>query len=420
MKSKWIFSLLCFSLVSGCTALPKGSDGETVADETEAQSASSPSSAPTEMRVAFTELCPVTAAEKESAVGAIAVSIAANLGTRVIGGAIDTLSGYLTEDKASVYSTTSRMEGMFAFEGGKISINKDERCMVISVASKYGSLPDPDDNADQLKIMSDQSPSVNLAIYKAVGLIGKPDFYAEFRLRSNSDAGAKQMVFTYLPKFIYYPKFVSKATMLKKPERDVLLKIDFLEPGGAGAFGTIEVQWSGVKNGGITAESLRSRKLPWVALPESARNIEMPGGATRIPVFPVNVKAQLVETTKPHTLAKYIGEALKSEKETITNATKEAVNLAFSQDARISARNVAITEVEEKYKSYLDLYDLANEAYQKYAAHAPGDTVGKQKAALAVKIAYQKLANAEAALRRAYENSGIGAMNLLPALPAVI
>lgn len=316
------------------------------------------------------------------------------------------------------FNASSRMEGMFYFQPGKLTLNDAERCMVIAIGNEFGEIKD-DKLLSELQILPDKDPDTNIAVHNAIKLRSTPIFYAEFRLISNSDKGADPSVFTFVPKFIHYPDFVSNDAIFKKPERDVLLSVDFIEAGDNEAFGTMEIQWTGIRKGQISNEAFRSRKLPWIALPASANNLTLPKGVRPAPLFPVNIKAKLIETTKPHTLAKYVGEALKAEKDTITQAAKEAVEYSLSQEARLSAKNVAITDIESKYKTYLDLYDAASAAHGQYQAHAPGDAVGKQKSALAAKIAYQKLSLAETALKRSYDSAGIGMNGLLPPLPAI-
>lgn len=413
MKMDNVVIFLCVLLTAGCAS------SERKPPETNTRNTEAPSSqGATEMRVAFTELCPVTPDEKEGVLSGIAVSIAANVGAKIVGGAIDVLSSYLTKEEASIFATTSRMDGLFYSEAGKLTLNEFERCMVIAVGSNFSEVSDKKKQAE-LQILPGKTPSTNLAIYNALKLVSEPNFYAEFRLVSNADHGANPSVFTLVPKFIHYPEFVAEDTLLKKAERDVLLNVEFIEPGQAQAFGSMEMKWTGVKKGDITSAAIRSRKLPWIALPASTGSLKSPGGDQTSPLFPINVKANLIETAKPFTLAKYIGEALKEEKDTITKVAKESIEYSLSQDARLSAKNLAINDIESKYKTYLDAYDTASKSYDLYQAHSPGDAAGKKKMELTTKIAYQKLSLAETALKRSYDNAGVGLDGLLPALPTV-
>lgn len=369
-----------------------------------------------QMRVGFSSAdnCPVTRGnDKESAaIAAVGVAIAAEVAGKLVGNAVDALGDYLSKDQAISYKDSSRMNGFAkSSKGGELSSNDEEGCMIIVIAKDFGT---PANNTFSSYFTDPTLQTASPAINRATGVNGPLALYLEARFKFSGGKGNTPTAFTFVPVYWYYPRFVTPDSWRFGSERDVLLRAELSTPGAASPFGLLELQWSAVKSGGISSQSVVGRKLPWSPLPEG-----LTLAATKVtseiqkPIYPVNVKAIFTETAKPYVLLKYTGDALKNQKATLSGAAEESVTQAFSQQARITARQSAVGDIEKKYNDYSTAYDNASASYTTYK-NATG--IEKTKALVRARIAYEKLDNSETTLQAAYNNAGIGSFEPLPAL----
>lgn len=396
--------------LAGCatTAGPSGA-GESAPDVEGADA---------QMRVFFSSACPVSGATKEGALGVVALSVASDVVGKLVGSGIDALGNYLSSERAISFSEATRVDGFVAAKQGVALYNTKISCMVIVVAKNFGG-PKPDKYMPVGPLA--QTQALTDEIYNVTKLSGPALFYMEMALHFNTHDSTKisSTAFTYVPRLFYYPAFITPGSWRYSRTRDVLLKVELLQPGQTSAFGTFDWQWDGVSSGAIAAESVLSHAVPWSPLPDglSAAAEKVTAGETATQVYPVNVKVMLTETAKPHTILKYIGESLVAQKSTITDAATATVNQAFSEQARIEVRQAAAADVGKKYDDYVAAYDDAQAAQQKYAAAT--DATTKKKTLVAAKLSYAKLSAAEATVRIAYRSAGIGDFDPLPKLAAL-
>jgi hypothetical protein len=369
-----------------------------------------------QMRIGFlpADSCPVTRGKnKESAVFAAAgIAIAAEVAGKVVGNAVDALGDYLSKDQAISYKDNSRMDGFAKSNKGKAVVSNDEEsCMIIVIAKDFGT---PKDNAFTSYFADPTLQSASPDINKATGVNGPLALYLEARIKFSGGEGSVPTAFTFVPVYWYYPQFITPDSWRFGSERDVLLRAELSTPGTATPFGLLEMQWTAVKSGGISSQSVVGKKLPWSPLPQ-----RLTEAATKVTseslqkIYPVNVNAIFTETAKPYVLLKYTGDALKNQKATLSNAAEDTLTQAFSQQARITARQAALGDIEKRYNDYSTAYDNAAASY---TAYEDATGVAKTKALAKARFAYEHLDNSKATLQAAYNNAGMGSFDPLPEL----
>lgn len=373
---------------------------------------------PVQLRVGFAkeDNCPVSASRNESVLGGAAIAIAADVGGKLIGGAIDALANYLSSDKAVTYTATARMDAFAISDGkGAVTFNTSQVCLIAVVGRTFGS-----SGATNLpSFFPDASlQSASNKINKATGLSGPALLYLEGMLSFNDAPGIPSTAFTFIPKYWYYPDFIAPDSWRFSASRDVLLRIELSEPGKSSPFSVLEFQWNGVEKGKISNESVRSLVLPWSALPDGLGDAASKNKTGNpVPVLPVNVKAIFTETAKPYVVLQYLGEALKAQKQTLVTETEDIITQSLSQQARVTARQTAIADIEKKYSDYSSAYDAAKAAYDKYTAATTNSA--KLAALAAAKIAYAKLDAAKTLAKAVYGNADLGPFQELPPLPSI-
>jgi hypothetical protein len=368
-----------------------------------------------EMRVFFAKSCPVSGATQEGVFGGLALAVASNVVGKLVGSGVDALGQYLSNQQAITFMDATRVDGFITSTKGIATYNQNISCMIVVAARSFGG-PQPQ-NYDPLPTLA-QTVLLKNSIYKATKLSGTALFYMEAALHFNNPDSAKlnSTAFTYIPKSFYYPAFITPGGWRYSASRDVLLKIDFSAPSQTATFASFEWQWSGVKSGAISENSVLAKTLPWSALPDGlAAAASKINSDTATPVFPVNIKVLLTETAKPHVILKYLGEALVAQKTAIVDSATSTVNQAFSEQARVAVRQAAANDVGKKYDDYISAYDAAKLAQEKYLA--AGDLAARKKSLALAQLAYVKLTSAESAVRLAYDASDIGSFDALPKLP---
>jgi hypothetical protein len=402
------FLVLSVCLLAGCATTRPPSEADDVAQQPEVEH-------PVEMQAFFANECPISGVVKEGAGGAVVAAIFGDVIGKLASNGVDALGKYLSADKAVTFEQSTRMDGFAVSASGTVNNNPATRCVVLVAASDFGKPKPP--NYDPLpgKVTLDQ---VKEKIYALTRLSGSADFYMELGIKFNSKDTQKipSSSFTYEPRAFYYPNFLVPSGLRYSSRRDILLQFEISQPSEKQPFATFTWQWTGVKKGGISEESVVNRKLPWSSLPEelSSAGKKAPSEGT-VPIFPVNVKVMLTETAKPHVILKYIGEALVAQKDTIVENATAAATQAVSEQARLNARQAASDNVKKKYADYTAAYDTAKAAQAKYAAST--DTRSKQQNLATAKQAYLDLDLAEASIKLVYGSAGIGPFSPLEQLP---
>lgn len=355
-----------------------------------------------QMRIAFADRCPVSDGQKEAFLGVVATNILVNVGTRLIGDTVDAISRFLTTADAKTYSARGRINAFAARDAnGVVTINSSEACVVVAVGVfGDGSRKDLFDGVPK------ELESASLEVARITRLAGSPQFYFEGVLSASRSGDA----FTLIPKYWYYPRFLQKTDVAHKKDRDILFKLELAAPGKA-AFAAWQLDWASVSEGSIKVADVKDRVLPWSPLPQEISTQTKPGTT----YLPVNANAVFTETAQPHTLAKYLGEALAGQKQTIVSDAQAALQSALSEQARLDASKVLLTATDGKLKSYSDAYAAASAAQAKFEAAKA--TPGRAAALAAAQIAYSRLAIAARELQVTYQSAGLGPFPELPSLP---
>jgi len=361
-----------------------------------------------QMRVGFTQTCPASGKARESALAGVGAAILVDIAGRVVGGAIDALAHYLTNDKATSFTAAGRMNAFAAQDAdGTISINASEACVVVVVGTSFNSALSDSERAQlpQLQGVPQKIQDASRDIAKVTGLVSGLSFYFEGVLQPDKVATG---AFTLVPKYWYYPKFLSDSGWQYKKERDVLFKIELATPGDK-AFASWDLQWQAVTEGQIKEQEVTDRVIPWSAYPSGISKLQHAGL-----LLPVNASVLLTETSSPYTIVKYVGQALAAQKDQITTDVKTSLELALSQQARLDARKAALADVDVKYKAYSDAYTAAKAAYDTYTS---ATDAAKPNALALARIAYAKVDVASAYLRAVYQSASIGDFPAFPPLP---
>lgn len=325
---------------------------------------------PIEARTFLLPACPVDpsyAGQFESALGAIFVTKA--IGS-LVGTGIDALTSALSEERAFSLVTTNRAEGWYVKSAGSTALqrNPGNKCLVVAVSERFGernagavasddtvknfaealtALDKANDTAshDSLKTMQDR---VN-ALAK-IGVDAPPRFYLEAALTQGDGPGK----FTLQPTFVHYPEFIGDKVLFGANTRELLLQVDFSEPGQAQAFASIKVlNYTGLQPGTLTTTRVRSLTLPW-SLPPSSESVD-PAQEGR--VVPFNMRVLFTETAKPGTLGKALASAAKSVKEDLVTEVENKVKYSISATERQAARSRAAEAANTALTVYLTAFE---------------------------------------------------------------
>lgn len=379
-----------------------------------------------ELRVGFSESkCPISTSERHSVFGAAAIAIAGEVAGKVVSNSVTALGDYLSSENAISYLDSTRANGFVEIGKKGISFNRNVACLIVVVGTEFNRKADGETVAKMPAFVGDSElQQFNWQINQATGLYSKALLYLEAEIIfNNSTAQPNPTVFTFAPQYWFYPKFISPDSFKYQDQRDVLLRVELSEPGQKSPFGELELKWTGVAEGAIKNVSVTSKRLPWQPMPggitdavKGVTGLSSLGENDAIEILPINVKAIFTETAKPHTILKYIGEALKGQSATLGTAAQDAVTQSLSQQARVTAKQAALAGVEKRYAEYSAAYDAASDAYGTYkSATTPA---ARAKAAGAYQLAYKKVANLESLTRQVYAEADAGAFVPLPALEA--
>ena len=317
----------------------------------------------TEARIYVMEKCPVALkAEVSKETGALAGALVTKLAGALVGGAIDSLASALSEEKSATFVGHSRNLGWYSKAGSETFQTAPANvCVIGLVADGF----DEFDDAGTATRMNDEEASVaddeaNKRSFRALnsqakvlrtsfGLDRPPRFYFEARFVMPEGGG----VFALEPLFLYYPRPIGSNVFLGSSKRDVLIKIEFSEPGEANAFASQELLFNGVVPGSLTTKRVEKLKLPWMKVPTTPTDATEAVGRA----VPFNIKFLFTETAKPGRLGKIMGGVLKEEKATITAAIEEKVKIAVLATERQAARAAANETANKALTDYFAAYD---------------------------------------------------------------
>lgn len=356
-------------------------------------------SAADELRVGFADTCPLSGvAARENAFAAIGAAILADFGGRIVGGLIDQIGAALSEDKVVSFESVGRMQGFYNKDEKKqgLKLNTSEGCLII-VIGEFGGDKMPENLFPKAVNPRVAAPAgVTLAFGN---LKGPPKLYIEGVFEKAKDESA----FAFEPTYVYYPAFLSEGTIFSSSQRDLLVRVEWSKPGEE-PFAAAQLTWTAVSendSGVVIAKQadLAGKKTAWFKAPDFGTRTE--GGRFGA----TNVKVLVSETAKPYTLAKYLGEALKGQKEQITTATKGVITQSVSTEARLEAKLKLNETAQAANTVYVTAYDDAQKAFD--AWNDEKDPAAKPSKLNAARLAYQKVPDTEQLARRAYANAGL-------------
>jgi hypothetical protein len=373
-----------------------------------------------EGRVFLRDTCPVVkdaAQDKEAA--PLVAAFVGDVAGALVGAAIDSIASALSEQKQVAITATDRRANWYVTAGDKVTIDPKLVCLVVVVAdaferpNAFAQLTPVQTRWDEAVAREglDKAPGY-LAIRSAVpelakiGITSPPVFYMEAKFVV-VDGGS---VFATDPRFVFYPNFLGEKVMFGPNTRDVLVQVEFSEPGSESPFAQSTFQFNGVEARKLTTERLLGMRMPWSKQPSTSGS----GDNRRVPF---NIKALFTETAKPGQLGTILAGVLKDQKASIVAAAETKAKLAVSESERQAARGAAADAANTALTSYVSAFD-AHESAVKDLAAAKAATPFKQQAvdqaANAEKLAKLKLANAEAAARAAFDAANIAFTPMSP------
>lgn len=376
------------------------------------------SNAPPQLRIAFAPECPSrSAGTQESFLGPLAVAIAASIGQKAAEGAIDALSNYLTSDKGYTLEDSARMNGFAKWKkDGSVQLNDKEQCMIVVVGQSFSTLDMSSEDIGKAleRYKAPFTDYDNIAVHDATGLISTPMLYLEARLIANGSDKVPRTHYAFVPVQWYYPKFIGNSSWRFNENRDILLKIEFSKPGSRELIGALEIKQNDIASGSLTNDLIVNDKQPWNPLPSDLDNA--PEGVkldSEEVTYPVNVKAIFVETSKPRTIVKYIGEAAAAQKAGFSTGVGTEIRESIDQGARLSSRSTALDTASNRYNDYITSYTTASGAVEKYQ-QATG--TAKIQAQNEAQLAKKKLAISRTLAKAAFKDAGINNFEEMPSL----
>lgn len=323
-----------------------------------------------EARTFLLPTCPVDptyAGQFESALGAVFVSKA--IGS-LVGAGIDLLASALSEDRPFSLVTTNRSEGWYIKSVGSTVLKRNplNKCLVVTVGEGFdeksagatatsSTVRNFADGLTALDNGRDKTGHDSLTTMKArvnalakIGITAPPRFYLEAALTHGDGPGK----FTLQPTFIHYPSFIGDKLLFGANTRDLLLQVDFTEPGQAQAFASIKVlNYTGLQPGTLTTTRVRGLTLPW-SLPPSSENV---AAAQDGQVVPFNIHVLFTEIAKPGALGKALASAAKSVKDDVVTELENKVKYSISATERQAVRSKAAEAANTALTVYLKAYD---------------------------------------------------------------
>lgn len=377
-----------------------------------------PASFALEGRVLFEPRCPVTQeAQQHKELTPLAVAFAGKVVGALTGAAIDALAGKLSEERHVTVVSHERKPNWYtqsaaaAGGNGKYLMNSNLVCLVVAVGEGFHApravvpeeafaknWPQAPDSADPVAL--DYSRLKRAASdLAALGIVNPPAFYVEYRVTVLEGGSA----FALDPRFVYYPSFLGDKAWLAPNTRDLLVQIEFSEPGSETPFAQTSMQFHGLQPGKLSTQRVEGVRMPWQKQP-STGNGESGDGR----LVPFNIKAMFTETAKPGKLGTILAGVLNDQKASLVSAAETKAKLSISESERQAARSNAADAANTALTNYIAAYD-AHEAAVKArdAAKAGTDQAAIAKAEIQLTLARTRLANAQSLARSAFEAADI-------------
>ncbi|UXY16652.1 hypothetical protein N8I74_06430 [Chitiniphilus purpureus] len=369
------------------------------------------------LRVGVTHACPTAyttpGQEAEGFLETILIGVAVDVAANLAGSLISSLGDYLTQDSSLTLNGLYPVKGFYVNTAKGVFPASQAKCVWVAVADKF-TAPSRDEYGTEIETEGARrvSPEEGAALIPSLhaniphaaveltGLAATPVFYYEGEIELSPDNTAWRLV----TKKLFYPKFIEEAGLFHSQTRDFGLTLEYSKPAADKPFAIFSFNQSAMAEGSLNGKAGLAFQSGWMPLPEAAppsdKNLKL--------FFPVNLKAQFVETRKPNVLSKAVGNALKSNKDKAVSAVKDETLLALSKDARITAKGKSLDEVEVALVAYTTAQSAAKTAYDDYqAAVAAKDATKTANALNAANAAYVRLAQAENNARAKAAAAGI-------------
>lgn len=334
------------------------------------------------LRVGMSKYCPskysgsTTGAE---ALPAVIAALAANAALQLTSSLIDDITTYLEKKPATTLVDVYPADAFLGFDGTQVRFTDGTQCVWVAAAESFSQ---PSIDPLGLPIKTVQAPTYNQAeldnivpfpvsdqgtFTQMTGVSGRVSFYFEAAVATAPTNDAWRLV----PQKMYYPSFIAKSNVFQSRTHDVALTIQYSEPGKDDQpFATFSVAETDVEEGSLPAVVL-SKRLGWMK-PPSVQTTSLKKDSK--PFYPIDVKAQLVETRKPDELADAIAKALGAKKTDLSNAVSDKVTSALSQQVRVDTAAKAATDLKTANDAYNTAYTAAKDAYAKWKT-ATDDTI---------------------------------------------
>ncbi|WP_275760563.1 hypothetical protein [Ralstonia pseudosolanacearum] len=364
-----------------------------------------------EFRVGTAKVCPSKfngSTNKGEALPGIVAALAANAAMQLTSSLIDDITTYLDKKPATTLVDVYPVDALLGFDGKDIRFADGTQCVWVAAATSFvAPTINPLGAPSGKREFSDAELTQWVPFYakdkkvflQMTGLNAVPVFYFEAEVVTAPTNDAWRLV----PNMMWYPSFISKSNVFQSQTHDVAFTIQYSEPGKDDQpFATFSVMESDVEEGTLPGKVV-GKRLGWMntVTAQPPTNVRANAG----PYFPVDIKAQLVETRKPNQLADALSKALGAKKTDIATAVSGKVTYALSSQARADAATQATNDLKTANDAYNTAYTAAKDAMDKYlAAVNSGDSTATtlalnnaRVAALVLQLATGAAQNAAAA-----------------------
>jgi hypothetical protein len=360
-----------------------------------------------EGRVFYETRCAVTPESSQGQeTGPIATLLVGKLIGALAGATIDTVAARLSEEKQVTVVAHERKTNWYVKEDDKFRVAPKLGCLIFVVGEDL--LPRNETIQKSDYEMNWQSHTRSGADFEKLkrasadlaklGIVKPPMFYVELGttvLRGGSS-------FALDPKFIYYPEFLGDNVWLGPNERDLLIQIEFSEPGSTNPFAEVKLLFNSLQPAKLTTKLIDGKRMPWAKSPSTG------SGESEESLIPFNIKALFTETAKPGKLGTILDGVLIDQRASLVAAAETKARLAVSESERLATRNSSSEAANTALSNYLAAYD-ANEIAKKTLENAKigGELVAISKAELTAKLTQIKLSNTTALAKSAFASADI-------------
>jgi hypothetical protein len=198
--------------------------------------------------------------------------------------------------------------------------------------------------------------------------------------------------------------------------RDFAIKVEFLSPGSAGVGSRavfVEHAFAAMTVAQLKDAFATNQRLPWFAAPQKP---SLPEGASG-KYGPLNIKINVVETTKPNQFAVWTQEIARDKKADLSTLVKDAVRRSLDPTAAATEQARLADSAATAYAAYKAAWDdaTAHKATRPKPGDANADANTKAwQALMTVKI--QNVAAKQTLARAAFQAADLSWPGELPAL----